>query len=228
MDTGQWVAVGLSLAIGAWFIAGYWLNRQRAEAIFLWLREGLAQFGEISETERAGRPSNAFRLAVGRPVSPFQRVEAVYLLESRENMPLWIYGRLRGQRDELVLRVTLRTDPNYELETASSDNQEFRKLVAGEQKKPYQLIPASHGFEIAHRGKVDPETIGRLRGFVENYGVLMTQLSFRRKAPHLYLRVRLPGLLSCSSVRWFGELKMLLSSPKNWVGEEPPGLAQRL
>jgi hypothetical protein len=215
METGQWIAIGLSVGLGAWFVGGFLWNRRQGETILRWLREGLAQFGALDEIERAGRPANAFRLAAGRARAPFQRAEAIFLLEPRENLPLWLYKRLQGQRDELILRFTLRAAPGFEVETARAEDQEFRKQISGEPKRPYQLVPGPHGFEIAHRGKLDSDGGNSLRSFLEQYGSAITRLSIHHKEPHLLLRARLPFLLTCPPEAFFRDFGILPSAARS-------------
>jgi hypothetical protein len=210
MDVGQWFAIGLSVAIGVWFVAGYLINRRRAEAVYHWLQAGLGQFGELSEMERAGRPANAFRMAVGRPVDPFERVEAVFILEPRENPPLWLYSHLQGQRDELILRFTLRPHPDLDIEAAQAVNPEFRKLVTAGQKPPYQLLPAPHGFEIASQDRLEPATAERWRALLDTYANAITRLAVHRKKPHLFLRARLSALLPRPPAKVLADFRSLV------------------
>ncbi len=209
---GEWIAIGLSAGLLAWFVGGFFRNRQRSEEVLRWLRDGMARFGSADVLERAGRPANAFRLAVEPAAAPFRRAEAIYLLEPRENLPLWIYGHLQGGRDELILRFTLRSAPEGEIEAGPEKDAEFRQRVTAEPKKPFRLSPGAHGFEVAQRGRLDPGTSDRLRVFLEEYGAALKRLSIHRQEPHLLLRARLPELLARPAQPFFTAFAGLIDS----------------
>ena len=224
MNPGEWIAIGLSAVLLAWFAGGFFRNRQKSEEVYRWLRDGLAPFGRTGALERAGRPANAFRLAVEHPEAPFRRVEALFLLEPRENLPLWLYGRLQGGRDELVLRFTLRSAPNGEIEAGRDQDADFRKRVSAESKNPFRLIPGPHGFEVAQRGRIDSGSANRLQAFLEGYGASLRLLAIHRQEPHLLLRGSLSDFLARPAQPFLSAFAGLIESkspPQDETPEEP-------
>jgi hypothetical protein len=112
MDTGQWIVIGLSAVFLLWFLVGSTTNRQRADQIINWMQRGTKQIGRISSATRKKGP--AVQLGIRDAVAPFRRMLFSFQLEPRENPPLWIYRRLRGWRDELIIDADLRSAPQEE------------------------------------------------------------------------------------------------------------------
>ena len=80
LNTGQWVVIIIAAILILGYILGYLYNRQRAEQIFKWLKQGLTTLGEVSLGEKLPGMATGGRLEVNQASSPLRRVEAVYLL----------------------------------------------------------------------------------------------------------------------------------------------------
>jgi len=177
---------------------------------FSWLRSGLERLGKLSEARWIGSSGSGARLVVSQPSSPFKRIEVVFLLESREILPLWIFNHLRGKRDEMIIKANLRSAPSQEFEAALNGARDFKSALAGGQKKPFELLPAPQGFEMARRGKQDDQEIERLSGFISDHAGAVWRISLQRKAPHLILRANLPSLQEKPPEEFFDEVKQLV------------------
>ena len=130
MNTGQWIAISLSALFGAWYAVGAIINRRRGVAIYRWLRTGLEQVGKISEAKWIGSSGSGARLVVDKGKKPFRRVEVVFLLESREIMPIWLFNRLRKKQDEMILKATLTQVPDQEVESGPSGDRKLKGLLS--------------------------------------------------------------------------------------------------
>ena len=214
MDTGQWFIIGLSILLGAWYFVGAMINRRRGVATYHWLREGLAQVGKVSEAKWIGSAGYGARMTVTKADKPYRRIEAIFLLESREIMPIWLFNRLRDKQDEMILKANLRQVPSQELESATQGNRKLKDLLSasGENQTPFELVPAPEGFDIIRRGKQDEERLESLRGFLNKHSDAVMQFSLRRQMPHLILRVKLPSLQNSPAEEFLSELSGLLSS----------------
>ena len=210
MNLGQWIVILLSALMGGWYLIGAIINRKRGMLTFSWLRSGLERWGKLSEARWIGSSGSGARLVVGQPASPFQRIEVVFLLESREILPLWIFNHLRGKRDEMIIKANLRSAPSQEFEAALNGARDFKSILAGGQKKPFELLPAPQGFEMARRGKQDDQEIERLSGFLSRHAGTVWRISLQRKAPHLILRANLPSLQEKPPEEFFDEVKQLV------------------
>jgi hypothetical protein len=112
MDTGQWMVIGLSAVFLLWILIGSVANRKRAEQVLSWVQEGTKPLGRLSGARRL--KGSAVQLTIKDAITPFRHVDLIFALEPRENPPLWIYNRLGGRRDELIIKTNLRLAPKEE------------------------------------------------------------------------------------------------------------------
>ncbi len=211
MDIGQTVVIVICAILGVWYFLAAIYNRRRGLKTFDWLKTGLESLGKLSETKWIGSSGSGARLVVGSPSVPFKRVEVIYLLESREILPLWIFNHLRGKRDEIILKASLRSGPSQEIEAARENDAEFKKIVAADGKKSFDALPAPAGFEIAIRGKKEDNLPSRLSDFLKSYEDAVWRFSLQRKAPHLILRANLPDLTGKDAGKFFTEIGDVLA-----------------
>ena len=104
MNIGQIIVIGLSLTLVLWFLGGTLYNRRRANQIWRWLEPGLEVLGGRVGKVWIGVSGAGLRVAVDNPSAPLRHLECIVALESRENLPLWLFERTRGKRDQLTLR----------------------------------------------------------------------------------------------------------------------------
>lgn len=211
MNIGQWIVIGLSVIMGVWFGVGSFYNRRRGIATYRWLQEGIKGFGKISDAAWIGSSGSGARMVVGQADAPFRRIEVVFLLESREIMPLWIFNRLRDKQDEVILKAGLRTTPSQEIEVAKERDRQLRYMISSEQKNPFEVKPTSKGLLMGVRGIKNDDILGKLNEFLEKYGTAVKRISLQRKRPHLMVQMNLPPLRSGSATDFFLDLKDWLS-----------------
>jgi hypothetical protein len=213
VDTGQWIAIGLSVLFGVWYVVGAIINRRRGVATFHWLRAGLERLGKISEAKWIGSSGSGARLVISSAQKPFRRIEVIFLLESREIMPIWLFNRLRNKQDEMILKANLKQVPFQEIESAPSGNRKLKGLLSdpGNKLNPFNVAPAPEGFDIIRRGKQDDERLTALSKFLQKYRASVFQLSLRRQSPHLILRAKIPSLRENPAEALFTDLSALLS-----------------
>lgn len=211
MDLGQLIVIVLSLILGMWFFLGAVVNRRIGVATFNWLSLGVESLGKLSEAKWIGSSGSGARLVIAKAQAPFQRIELVFLLESREILPLWIFNHLRGKRDEMIIKAGLRSVPSQEIEAAWEGDRQLHKLLDSTQKKPFEKLPESPtGYEIASRGQVNSTTLDHLKSFLERFPDSVRRVSLQRTAPHLILQVNLPSLRREPAGDFFAALRLLM------------------
>jgi hypothetical protein len=209
MDIGQWIVIILSIILAVWYFIGAIINRRLGLSVFEWLRSGLEQLGKLSEVRWIGSSGSGARLVVAQAGAPFQRVEVVYLMESREIMPLWLFNRIRGKRDEMIIRANLRSVPGQELEAARHSSRAFQQALSNPETKPFELLPDYAGFELARRGQNDIQATERFKELLNKHSDAIMQVSLQRKSPHLILRAAIPPLRSEPSGKFFDDIRQL-------------------
>ena len=214
MDIGQWIAIILSALLGASYVVGAMINRRRGVATYQWLRAGLEQIGKISEAKWIGSSGSGARLVVGSAKKPFRRIEVIFLLESREIMPIWLFNRLRNKQDEMIFKANLKQVPVQEVESGPSGDRKIRGFLStqGVNLNPFETVSAPDGFGIIRRGGQDEELLAALREFLQKYRASVFQFSLRRQSPHLILRAKLPSLRENPAEELFTDLSTLLST----------------
>jgi len=191
VNSGQMLVIALSVLLALWYFGGMLVNRKRGIATYYWLREGLRDaVGEVTEGRWIGSAASGARLTVGDARSPFRRVEAVFLLEAREILPWWLFQRLRGRRDQMILKASLRSVP-APLDAARAESAVLRQMQA--EGRP-RAVEGPAGFVFLLRGRAAEADLRPWKAFLERYGDAVVSLSLSRRQPHLVLRVSLPLL----------------------------------
>jgi hypothetical protein len=210
MDLGQWIVIGLSVVMGVWFGVGSYYNRRRGIATYRWIQSGLRRLGKISEAAWIGSAGSGARLVVGSAEAPFRRTEVVFLLESREILPLWLFNRVRNKQDEMILKSGLRSAPGEEIELFREGDRQVRAMIAGSEGRSFEQIPTQKGFVLAHRGRENPELAERLNAFLDRYPDATRRISIQRQKPNLMIRADLPALRNGSAEEFFEALQEML------------------
>lgn len=206
MDLGQWIVIGLSVLMGIWFGVGSFYNRRRGVATFHWLRDGLSSQGKVSEAAWIGSSGSGARLVVGKANTPFRRIELIFLLESREILPLWLFNRIRQKFDEMILKSDLRSTPSQEIEVARSSDRASGALLDEMQSAKREQVEAPEGFVITIRGLTTGDTVERIKSLLTRYGRTIKRVSLQRKTPHLMVHVELPRLREEDAGQFFQAL----------------------
>jgi len=203
--TEQQIIVGLVIVMAVWYVVGTWYNRRRGIRTLTWLREGLRSLGGQLEMAWIGSAASGARAAVRKPEPPFREVNAVFLLESRELLPLWLANRLRGKRDELIIKAQLRSTRRGELEVLPAGSRVERSLRQDSQS-PWQWEEGPHGLRIGYRGSQGKALQAAILPFLQDYGLYLHRFSWRRSKPHLLLHTRLAGLTDRPAPDFFRDL----------------------
>lgn len=199
MNTGQQIVIVVSLALAVWYLFFLFVNRKRGIAFYRWLREGVETLGPLADAGWVGSASSGGRMAVVKALPPFQRVEMVFLLQSREILPLWLFNLGRGKRDELILKAWLRRPPLREVEAA----------LKGSPPVGYRAVEDAGRLKVVVKGDAPGKA---LRAFLERYEAHIVSFSLQRSKPHLIIRLRLEsGLDAVASAEFFRDLRRAFS-----------------
>jgi len=196
LDLGQWIVIGLSAFLFIWYFGAGSLNRKRGTATYRWLYRALETVGEVSDAEWIGAANMGARLTVKKAEKPFRRVEAHYLLEPREFPPYWLFSRLKGKRDEVLIRLVLRSAPKGSLE--------IKRTPAN---RPSQLT-ASHGiqsgFELVDLDLEAAPLLETIKVFLVENGRTVNRIIIKPDIPHLEIDARIKPLLDSPAESYFG------------------------
>ena len=209
--TEQQLVIGVIVLMGLWYLAGTWYNRRRGIRTLTWLRDGLQSLGGRLEMSWLGSAASGARAVVHKAQPPFRQLNAIFLLESRELLPLWLANLLRGKRDELIIKADLRTSRRGEIEVVPAGSRLERSLLQEHNKPPWQWEAGPHGLHIGYRGPQGKELVTAVASFLEDYGPYLHRFSWRRDKPHLLLHTRLAGLIDRPPTEFFKDLSSVIS-----------------
>ena len=204
VNLGQWLAIGISVLLGVNYMVGMMVNRRKSTALFHWLREGTQRaIGAVSEARWIGSASSGARLTVAQARAPFRRVEMIYLMATRELLPLFWLQRLRNRRDELIVKALLRTPPGLEWELAHPRDERTQHRLEAE---GFRAGPDLEGWRLFYKGDLSPERRSQIQQMTRQLGTTLRGFSLRRKQPHLIVRLALPTDVSTSAEAIFRAL----------------------
>jgi len=209
LNTGQWVVIVIAAVLIFGYILGYYFNRQRAEQIFKWLKQGLSSLGDVTPGEKLPGMATGGRLEVNQAAAPFKRVEAVYLLAPRENPLFLIFHLLQRRGDELVVWVNYQSKPEQCIEVARKGDRQFEKRLHDTEKPALSMVEDIHGLQVAEETIPGALPAGKVQSFLANYPSSVIRLAIRPDKPHLYLRTNLRIMNRTSAVDFFASLKEL-------------------
>jgi hypothetical protein len=206
VNLGQIIVIGLSVTLVLWFAGGTWYNRRRARQFAQWLEAGLDVFGGRAGKTWIAASGTGLRIAVDNAQAPFRRLELIARLESRENLPLWLFELAQGKRDQLALRATLHSAARGEMELAPAGGA-FDRALQAETDQPWQRAELSPQWVVAQRGTAKEGPLAALQELIGAYGPGLQRFSLRRAEPHLFVQLGLRQLPPESSRELFQRLK---------------------
>lgn len=208
--TEQQIIIGLVILMAVWYVVGTWYNRRRGIRTLTWLRDGLRSLGGQLEMAWIGSAASGARAVINKAQPPFRQLNGVFLLESRELLPLWLANRLRGKRDELIIKADLRSPRRGELEVVPAGSRLERSLRV-ENRTQWQWEEGPHNLRIAYRGSQGPMLSAAILPFLQDHGDCLNRFSWRRERPHLLLHTRLTGLTDRPATDFFNDLSTVFT-----------------
>jgi hypothetical protein len=198
LNPGQWAIVVLSALLFLWYFFASSANRTQGIAAYRWLRQCLEVYGKVTTAEWIGASNMGARLGVEKATSPLRTVQAHYLLEPREFLPYWLISRLRGKRDQVVIRVELRALPKGSLE--------IKRVPARRANALQQEERLGKDFEIVHAETGNTQMMAGMEAFLVASGPTVERIVIQRQVPHLELTARLKPLLRTSAESYLNPL----------------------
>ena len=189
MDPEIVAVVGLCLFLVLWYAAGYLYNRRQGQHLFFWLEQGLDVLGSKREAGWLGSPASGARVNILEAHPPFRRLELTLLLERREVPLLWLLDRLRGRRDWLVIKATLRSPGREEWEIGPAPSKKSGPRGTWGQRE------CLHGLVLTYPGTAAPPQALELSTWIETYGSHVSRLIWQKSDPHIQFQGRVDGLL---------------------------------
>jgi len=191
--TPETIVFGLGIFLALWYLGAAIVNRRRGLAVFFWLRNGFDQLGGEVSSRWIGSSGSGAQIQIRKAAPPFKEIQLIYLLASRELLPLFLFDLLRGKRDRLFFKATLRVATPGEVEVVRAGSGLARQMRA-EKAHPWTLQDGPHGLLIGARGRGAAALCAAQAPFLEKYGPLVQHISWSRQAPQFIVILSLAGL----------------------------------
>jgi hypothetical protein len=141
MSPGLSVFVVVVIIVAGWFALGTHANVRKGHRLLDWLQSGLPLLGEKTTLQWLG--SSVVHLKIEKANPPFRRAEVLIVLEPRDVPHLWLFSRLRGRRDLLIIRTELRAIPHVQVEVLDPAAWSTRAVDQEVRKEQWQLVPGN-------------------------------------------------------------------------------------
>ena len=183
LGAGTWIA---------WLLAGTLVNRRRAAAVSRWLYAEARPYG--AKLYIRWITLAAFELTVPEARAPFRHLSLTGFLESREMPFVWLWNRLRGRGDLLVVRAELRQQPRWGLEVYRANG-----LLAGDARRAalaagWTPVIGEDGREYADGGAGAAALRARALAALGAYAPHLERLALQREAPQLLVTLAIGWL----------------------------------
>ncbi|HEY8394267.1 MAG TPA: hypothetical protein VIK92_05690 [Thermaerobacter sp.] len=99
------VAAAVALAFLVWLFIGRHWNRRRAWQLARAARLALPALGAGASVRPLGSGAGGFLMEVAEPAPGIRSAQLLCLLEPRDFPLAWAWTRLRGRRDQIIVRV---------------------------------------------------------------------------------------------------------------------------
>lgn len=202
--SGTQFVLALSAVLLFSFFVGAVLNRRRGADLAKQVWESVKGFGDTATIRWFGR--SGFRIEVEKANSPFTRLAVSILLEPREALPVWAFGRLRGRRDLLVVSTGLAGPVGVALDiydpNGAGGKQLGREIRArGWEEEPVAGRPGLLCGSSTRRGR------DLARDVIAAIGTLpVWRIGVREEDPHLIITMPAPPASSRTPLRIFTSL----------------------
>jgi len=202
MDIGQLTIIGICAVLGIWYIGASAYNRRRGLALARWLQQGLRSLGGKAEYKWIGSAGSGLRASATQLTKPFKRLDAALLLETRELLPLWLFQRASGRRDQLILKYALQRAARAQIDAAA-------RVAPPAGWSHVQLTPQ---LQLTASGTAAEQLTAALRPFFERYGPAVRSFSYRPEEPQIVLALDLVGVEAQPAEEIFSALARCLGA----------------
>jgi hypothetical protein len=171
---------------------GHWTNQRRARQISDWLEPGLRSLGGTPTAQQVSR--SAFRFQMTNARKPFQTVTASVVLISREVLPTWLWERLHGRHDLLILHITFRQPPSMEIEIVDLNNELGRRGETQAQAFNWTTADLSPRWRLYYAPDTPLSRVRAMANRITSSPFVPWRVALRRNAPHMLISMPMPEL----------------------------------
>ncbi|MBX6770845.1 MAG: hypothetical protein IRY83_03915 [Chloroflexi bacterium] len=121
-------ALLLLIALVGWSVIGVGLQQRRVRFLARTLAQSLSEVGPVSRVRVLG--VGRMELRIDQPVAPFTSIRIVLWLQPMTFLPLWLFQRLRGERDVVGIGADLSRMPSIRFELVDPLSRVGRRVLS--------------------------------------------------------------------------------------------------
>ena len=210
MGVGEWIVVGISIVIGAWFLIGSYLNNRRSQAVLVWLVDGASELGKISAARFLASTGAGIRAMIKLENGPVAQIEVIMGLIRRENLPLWLFQLVTKKSDLLTLNFTLQKKPQHELWAFQVKKASALVEQANRgQKSALDFQEETLNHRLYTRQKSDENLSTLVKTYLEKHPQVLI-LAYQLKAPNLTIAEPIQAVMTVSAKEFFSSINQSL------------------
>jgi hypothetical protein len=214
VNRGTAVVIALCLVLVVWYAIGYLYNLRHGRRLFAWLEAGLDALGGERTAGWIGSAASGARIQILHADAPFRRLEMTLLLERREIPLLWLLDHLRGRRDRLIMKATLRSPRQGELEVTPPRRSFLEPTAVDYRREPsWTGEEGSHGLLVLRRGSGTERQVASLRPWLQTYGCALRRLAWQKSDPHIQMHLDLAIWSTTSSRELLDGFRVAVNVP---------------
>lgn len=191
--TTENIIIGLVALLALWYLVAMIFNRRRGLSIYHWLKNDLDKLGGEASGKWIGTPGSGAQLHIHKANPPFRNLDVIYLLASRELLPLFLLDLARGKRDQLIVKAEIRPHIIGEVEVVP-ENSKLSRQLQSDREHPWDIKSLHPHFMMGTRGSDSLKAADALAPFIDKYKTSIHHISWSRKKPHLIVTLSLANL----------------------------------
>jgi hypothetical protein len=198
-------AAAIIMMIG--YGVGRFVNRRRSKQISRWLEPGLRSLGGTPVAQKVDRTS--FRFKVLQAAKPFATVTTSAVLISREVLPTWLWEKVKGHSDVLLIHVTFRQLPTLEADVLDLSNELGRRGQDQVSALGWPEVGQIDHWHLYVPDESQRAAVERLAKVISGGEFNPWRVAVRRGAPHMLISMPMPDFGSVQSadlVKWLKKI----------------------
>ena len=191
------IFVFVVIVIVGWFALGTHINIRKGHQFLRWLQRGLPLIGEKTTLRWLG--SSVVHLKIEDAREPFRRAEILFVMEPRDVPPVWLFSRLQGRRDLLIVRTELRHPPKLQIEVLDEKAWSTKPVLQEIEQLNWHLQSTPNSGPFRVYSPPAPTDAGELIAAAGRCGLPLVRLASRRSNNSLEVQWRFPARVPCES-----------------------------
>lgn len=177
IDIGFTSIIILVIILVIWFLIGKRMNYKKEKEIWSVLSSLIKKYFDVKKVDYRGFGSSGYQLLVSSPGKYFDKYEITVIMMDRENLIHYIYQKVKGVRDLIIIKADFKGGFPYHLDISHLKRRRIKGTLYGD----YPII-----YKGDSRGDQRiSNAVDRLSGYLNDF----ISLSLSKDSPNMILTV---------------------------------------